>query len=160
LKFKDPGVVQILVGLKKVGIAGLRSALKKAAASGLTEPQAIVDLLWETLEADNYFPEGQAERYCRALWREFLRHQGKEFTAFYSEIPVTVRGEPGPPRDRFVELLGAVLGEFELRPVVTYHPASADGPNPQLVVNGETVVRGAVNRRRLKGAIHRSISDW
>lgn len=61
---------QIRVGVQQVGIIGLRDALKKAAASGLTERSEIVELLMATLEPDNYFPARQLELHRAALWRE------------------------------------------------------------------------------------------
>ena len=98
------GVTPILVGLNRVGIVGLGDALKQIDAEGLTEREAIVDRLIETLSPDNYLPESQREAFRIALWREYLRFKGRDLRPFYSEIDVTVRSEPGDERDRFVDL--------------------------------------------------------
>ena len=94
------GVTPVLVGLNRIGIVGLPDALKKAKASGLTDRERVVDLLFETLTAHNYVPEGQQEDFRTALWREYLRHAGEDPSEFYSEIEVTVRGQADPERDR------------------------------------------------------------
>ena len=155
------GVTPILVGLNRVGIIGLGDALKRVDAAGLGEREAIVDLLIETLSADNFIPETQREATRIALWREYLRFKGRDLRPFYSEIDVTVHSEPGEERDRFVETMESVLGDFELRAVVRFAPKSASGPNPQLVIGEETVLQGAPpSRRGFERAVRRSISDW
>lgn len=159
MKFKSAGTIQVLVGLKRVGIVGLREALNKAARSGLTGRDAVIDLLMDTLDADNYFPEHD-EDYRAALWREYLRYRGDDIRPFFSQIDVTVRGDEDKERDRFVETVESVFAEFELKPVVAYAPAGADGPNPQLAVFGETIVKGHQGRRHLKEAVRKAISGW
>ena len=81
----------ILVGLHRVGLVGFRDALAAAAASGLDDREAIVDSLVETLASENYIPDPGDEAFRIALWREFLRHRGQDFRAFFSEVAVTVR---------------------------------------------------------------------
>ena len=157
---KGFGVHTTMVGLHRVGLVGLDDALKKADASGLDEREAIVDLLVETLQADNYLPASQADEFRTAMWREYLRHRGEDCSEFFSEIEVTVRGEPGQERDRFMETFGDVIAEFELNPVVTFHPPGEPDPNPQLVIHGEVVVRGSPSRQSFKIALRKSVSDW
>jgi len=155
------GVKPILVDLHRVGIVGLADALKQVDAAGLTEREPIVDRLIETLSSDNYVPAAQREAFRIALWREYLRFKGQDLRPFYSEIDVTVRAEPGEERDRFVETMSSVLGDFELRPVVRFAPKDSEGPNPQLVIGEETILQGAPpSRRGFERAIRKSISYW
>ena len=155
------GVTPILVGLNRVGIVGLGDALKQVDAAGLSEREAIVDRLIETLSADNYLPETQREAVRVALWREYLRLKGGDLRPFYSEIDVTVHSEPGEERDRFVETMESVLGDFELKPVVRFAPKKAKEPSPQLVIGEETILRGTPpSRRGFERAVRKSISDW
>jgi hypothetical protein len=153
-------VSQVLVGLHRVGIVGLNQACEKASASGLAGRQEIVDFILAGIAADNFIPEGQDEAYRIALWREYLRFLGKDFSEFFSEIEVTVRGEPGDDRDRLAGMCASVLAEFELRPVFEFGEAGDDGPTPQLLIGDETVVRGVPSQRSLKTTIRQRLSDW
>jgi hypothetical protein len=160
MKCKDYSVRQILIGLHRVGIVGLYDAIQLAQDSGLEQRDAIVDLIIDALRAKNYIPDGQVGDYRPALWREYLRHRGEDFTELYSEVPVTVRGEPGDDRERFVELTRAAMARFELRPAIDFAPAAADGPNPQLVIGGEVVAVEPQTPRGLEDAVRKSLSDW
>jgi hypothetical protein len=153
-------VSQVLVGLHRVGLVGLRQACEKAAASALAAREEIVDFLRAELAADNFIPEGQQEAYRTALWREYLRSVGEDFSEFFSEIPVTVRGEPGEDRDRLAGLCASVLADFELRPVAEYADADKEGPNPQLDIGGTTIARGLPSRKSLKATVRHRLSDW
>jgi hypothetical protein len=153
-------VSQVLVGLHRVGLVGLRQACEKAAASGLAAREEIVDFLRAELAADNFIPEGQQEAYRTALWREYLRSVGEDFSEFFSEIPVTVRGEPGEDRDRLAGLCASVLADFELRPVAEYADADKEGPNPQLDIGGTTIARGLPSQKSLKATVRHRLSDW
>ena len=160
MKCRDSGVDQIRVGVQQVGVVGFRDALKKAAESGLTEQEELVDFLMTTLEPDNYFPDRLQEMYRTALWREYLRYTGRDFSRYYSNIAVTVRGEEGETRDRFVDMLGSVLNKLELTPIVTFDTPLPDEPNPQLIIDDQTVIRGFYGQPQLEAAIHKTISGW
>jgi len=157
---KDYSVTQILVGLYRVGVVGLQDSLKRAAASGLTDREQVVDLLVQELAAKNYVPDRQVEAFRIALWREYLRHRGLDFRAFFSKVEITVRGAPGEARDRFVELVRTALAEHELEPVVTFEDEAGGDPGPQLVVRGEVVARGELSPRSVRLAVRKSLSDW
>jgi hypothetical protein len=160
MHFKDPRVSQVLVGLHRVGIVGLGDALKEVDQEGLEDREAIVAAVVERLRSENYIPDAQLEEYRTAIWREYLRMRGEDFSEFLSPVEVIVRGDPGPERDRFEELVRSVLASFELRPVVAFEPADASGPNPQLAVDDDTIVRGVPGRERLKRAVRQRLSDW
>lgn len=160
MQCKDYSVRQILIGLDRIGIVGLFDALQAADASGLDERESLVDLMLDALRPRNYIPDEQLESYRVALWRELLRHRGQDFRALHSEIPITVCGDPGPDRERFVDAAVATLALFELRPSVAFGPPREDGPNPQLVISGETVARGPQSQRSMENAVRRSLSDW
>jgi hypothetical protein len=150
----------VLVGLHRVGIVGLHQACEKASAAGLSGREEVVDFLLAELASDNFIPNGQEEGYRTALWREYLRFLGEDFSEFFSEIEVTVRGEAGENRDLLADLCASVLADFELRPVLEFGEADDDEPNPQLVIGDETVVRGLPSRRSLKATIRQRLSDW
>ena len=153
-------VSQVLVGLHRVGLVGLRQACAKVVAAELTEREEIVGVLLSVLAADNYIPDSQREDYRTALWREYLRSVGEDFSDFFSEIEVTLRGEAGEDRDRLSALCASVLAEFELRPVVELDAADHEGPNPQLVIGDTVVARGLPTRKVLKAIIRQRLSDW
>jgi len=154
------GVTQVLIGLHRIGIVGLGGALKTVDDSGLTGQEEILDLLMDTLLAENYMPERQADDVRRALWREVLRHRGEDFSDFLSPVEVTVRGRAGPERDRFVDEMRSVFATFELEPVTTYEPEAGEGSHPQLAIGEHTIVRGHPGRRRFEAAVRQSFSDW
>jgi len=153
-------VSQVLVGLHRVGMVGLRKACAKVTSAGLTEREEIVDLLVAELAADNYIPKDQQVDYRTALWREYLRSAGEDFSNFFSEIEVTLRGEAGEERDRLADLCASVLAEFELRPVVAFESAEDDCSNPQLVIGDTVVASGLPSRKVLKAIIRQRLSDW
>jgi len=153
-------VSQVLVGLHRVGVVGLRQACEKVAAAGLAGRDEIVDCLQAEIAADNFIPEAQGEAYYTALWREYLRFVGEDFSEFFSEIEVTVRGELGEDRDRLIDLCVSVLADFELQPVTEFADADEEGPNPQLVIGETIVARGLPSRKSLKATIRHRLSDW
>ena len=160
MRFKDYTVAQVLVGLHRIGIVGLHEALRKAEETGVTGRDAIVDRAMAHLSRHNYIPDAQVDNYRIAVWREYLRGRGEDFSGFYSEVPVTVRGEAGDERDRFIGLVRGVLAELELRPMLTVTPAVRGETNPQLDIGGATIVRGMPSYRALKQAVRQSLSDW
>jgi hypothetical protein len=157
MHFKDKSVTPIRVGLDQIGIVGLEDALKKTDELSPDDREAIVDHMMEALGPSNYIPDNQIEAYRIAFWREFLRHRGRDFSAWYSELPVTVRGDPGDERDRFVALVEATLAAHELRPAFSF---SAGGRNPELVIRDEVVASGPQNRASLERAVRRTFSHW
>jgi hypothetical protein len=153
-------VSQILVGLHRVGLVGLMDALKGADESGLTESSDIVDHIFESLRESNYIPDSHMEAYRQAIWREFLRYRGEDISDFYSEMDVTVRGVAGEERDRFVEMMTSVFGDFELKPRVDYAAPGSGDSKPELLIDDDPVVRGIVSRHAFKAAVQRRISEW
>ncbi len=157
---KTYGVTPVLVGLQGVGIVKLRPALEQTDASGLTDPEELLDYLLEQLAADNYIPDRQDEPYRRAIWREYLRYKKEDLTDFYSEIEITVRGEPGEERDAFVETTGSVFADHALKPLVTFEPPNEEGPNPELLIRDLSIISGKPTRRMFDKAVRKSFSDW
>lgn len=49
-------VVQILIGLQRIGPAGLWEVIKEAESSGVTDSAALLDLMMEFLAELNYIP--------------------------------------------------------------------------------------------------------
>ncbi len=157
MRFKDKSVIPIRVGLDQIGIVGLHDALKETDELGPDDREAVVDRMIETLGPLNYIPEGQVEAYRTAFWRELLRHRGRDFSTWYSELPVTVRCAPGDERDRFVALVTSVLAAHELRPVFAF---VVGGRDPELVIRDEVVANGPQNRASLDRAVRRTFSHW
>jgi hypothetical protein len=153
------GVTPILVGLFRIGVVGLKDALLKVEQSGLSEREAILDLLVESLAGDNYIPERQQEAYRLALWREYLRARGEDIRELFSEIEVTVRAEAGEARQELEADLQQVLAELELKPIMAYK-APAEGEDQLVLIRNETVARGRQTRQSLQTAVRRSVGDW
>ena len=153
-------VSQVLVGLHRVGIVGLNQSCEKVVSAGLVQRSEIIDFLQAELAADNYIPEEQEEAYRTALWREYLRYSGGDFSEFLSEIEVTIRGEQGEERDRLVDLCTSVFAKFELRPQIEFTSADEEGINPQLVIGGEMVASGLPSRKSLETTIRQRLSHW
>ena len=86
-----------------------------------------------------------------------MGHRSRDFSAWYSELPVTVSGIPGDERDRFVALVKTVLAAHELRPVFTL---AVGGRSPELVIRDEVVASGSQNRASLDRAVRRTLSHW
>ena len=157
MRCEDKSVSPIRVGLNQVGVVGLPDALKATDDLDPDDRDAAVDRLLEHLGSRNYIPDRAAEPYRTALWREFRRHRGLDFSAWYSEVPVTIRGAAGEGRDRFEVLVTEVLAGHELRPAFTLE---SGGSSPELVIRGEAVARGTQNRASLEKAIRRTFSHW
>lgn len=153
-------VTQVLVGLRRIGIVGLRESLREVEASGATEREAVVDLMLGTLSRLNYIPPHVEDDYRQALWREYMRHLGEDIRDLYSEIEVVVRGEQGDEMDRFLRALRLAFGEHELKPAVTMEPPDPQGRNPQMLIDGEIILAGATREREVDKAVRAQISDW
>jgi hypothetical protein len=153
-------VNQVLVGLHRVGIIGLQKACDAVASSGLNDREEIVDALLHELKAENFVTAGILDEYRTALWREYLRRQGRDFSEFFSSLRVTVRGRPGEARDELVGLCRSVLADFELQPELDLDSTVAGDDEPELVIGDATVARGIPTRKALKGNIRRRLSDW
>jgi len=149
----------VLIGLRRVGLVGLREALRKLDEEPRLEEDAAVERLLEVLRRRNYIPEEHEEAYRRALGRELRRSRGGDLRPLFEEIAVTIRGAEGADRSRLLEDLGAILAELELRPALSFEPAGP-GENPQVVIGGEVIHRGPGPRPRLRTAVERTLSDW
>jgi len=158
MRFKDHSVTPILVGLYRVGVVGLHDAIKAAEASGLGEREPLVDRMMAELTGKNYIPDSQTEAFRTALWREYLRHRGQDFSPFFSAVEVLVRGPADPKRERFVELVRSLMAELELQPVFAFD--EREGPILELVIRGEVVGRGTHSPRALRQALRHTLSDW
>lgn len=158
MRFRDYSVTQVLVGLYRIGLVGLHDALKAAEGSGLTERDELVDLILRELASRNYIPDPQDQELRSAVWREYLRQRGEDFSEYYSKVEVIVRGGPGEERERFVDLVRSALAEMELQPVFVFE--QGETPSPQLVIRGEVVASGLQSQRRLHGLLRKSLSDW
>jgi hypothetical protein len=150
----------VLVGLHRVGVVGLRQALQALEQRGVEGRTEAVEFLLETLAEDNYVPRAMEGDYRDALWREVLRGRGRDFSAFYSPVEVTVRASEGSLRDEFVSRAESVLAELELRPVVSWAEPESPTAEPELWIGDQLVVRGLLARERFKGAVRKSLSDW
>ena len=153
-------VTQILVGLRRIGIVGLRESLKEVEASGATEREEVVDLMLGALSRINYIPPHVKDEYRQALWREYMRHRGEDIRDLYSEIEVVVRGDQGDELDRFLRALRIAFGEHELKPAVTMESPDPAGQNPRMLIDGEVVLAGATREREVERAVRAQISDW
>jgi hypothetical protein len=150
------GVSQILVGLFRVGVVGLKNALERAASSGCDDRETVVDRMLADLRRDNYVPDALLEAYRGALWREYLRYRGEDFSAHLSEVEVRICSRPGSARDRLVSMLTGALRKHELRPVVRFE----EGPGLRVEIGEHTLLDGAVTREKLALAIRQTLSDW
>ncbi len=153
-------VTQVLVGLRRIGIVGLRESLIGVEASGATEREEVVDVMLGALSQLNYIPSHVEDDYRKTLWREYMRHRGEDIRDLYSEIEVVVRGEQGEGLDRFLRALRIAFGEHELKPAATLEPPDPAGHNPQMLIDGEVVLAGATREREVERAVRAQISDW
>jgi len=151
---------QILVGIQSMGILGLPEVLEKVDESGVTERQAIVDFMIEQLKEKNYIPTNLTEPFRTALWREYKRHIKEDITHLFSEIDVTVRGDPGKQRDRFVRMLKKVFGEHELKPLIAFEQPEGKDIYPQLLLRGDPIIKGCIMERTFKLKIKKYLSHW
>lgn len=159
MRARSYSVVQVLVGTSRVGLVGLRACQRRADESGLENREALLDFMMEDLARSNFIPEGRLDDYRAAVWREYLRRRGEDFSEFYSEVPVTIRGGADQERARLAEMIAAVLAEHELRPAITRVPASGEDL-VRLEIDGAEVVCGLPTLTTLKQAVRQRLSDW
>jgi len=159
---KSYGVSSILVGLHRVGVVGLARALERADEAGLTEDNhaEVVAVMMEGLSRDNYIPEQQRAEFEAALFREFLRHRGKDIHEYFSELPVRVTALPGDQREQVAELVRSVLAAFELKPVFEYCTPTEQDRDLTLTIGHETVSASGLDRTQLQAAVRRRVSEW
>jgi len=154
------GVSQVLVGLGRVGLVGLRQAIEAVDASGLEDPEQIVSLMMEMLDGRNYISPASRDEYRRTLLREYLRHRGEDIRHLYSQIEVVVRAQPGPELDRLREILVAVFARHELEPLIALQPPDSEGPSPELWIGEEMVTAGTVDADHIARRVAKQISHW
>lgn len=159
MRAKDYTVTQVLIGTHRVGVIGLRSCLRAVDDYGLEDREEIVDLMMKELGASNFIPDSRFEEYRIAAWREYLRHRGEDFSSFFSEIPVVIRGGSDDERDRLARMITVALAEHELRPSLAFAPAEGDG-ELCLEIRGEEVLRGPTTLNGLRKAVRHRLSDW
>lgn len=160
MKVRLRSVLQVRVGLDRVGLAGLEQAFERADDSGLAEREELVGLMMEALSTRNYIPAESEDEYRKALWREYLRHRGEDIRHLYSEIEVVVSGEAGEDWDRTVGAVKAVLNEHELEPSFRYESPGPVGASPQVAIAGQVVVRGTRSELAVRKAIKAQMDDW
>jgi len=153
-------VTRIRIGLQEVGIIGLREAFQIVNGPDPDDRELALDVIMTQLARANFIPSSMASTYRRAIWREYLRHRDEDFSDFYSEVEVVVRGEPGPDLDRFVDRTVSALAGYELAPTIRRDPPDPGELNPQLLIHGEPIVQGDLSRRELEAAIKRTLSHW
>jgi hypothetical protein len=151
---------QLLVGLYRIGVVGLRDALVEARDSGITEREEVVERIRSRLAPSNYIPAELEEGYRIALWREFQRMRGEDIRDLFSEVEVEIRGEPGEDLDRFVGMVRSTFGGHELKPVIAFAEPEGPGPFPQLMLEGEAIVKGMIPREAFRRAVQQNITDW
>ena len=160
VRARNYSVSQVLIGTHRVGLVGLGACLHSIDDSGLEDREAIVDLMMEELSASNFIPDARIEVYRTAVWREYLRHHGKDFSEFYSEIPVTIRGGSAEERDHLARLITSALAVHELRPSTTVEPAAGESVEPVLEIEGDAVINGVPTLIALKKVVRHRLSDW
>jgi len=154
------GVIQIMVGLHKVGLVGLKDVFLKIEKNNLKKHEEILDLISESLETDNYIPQKDNENFRQALWREYLRFLGEDYSDFYSNVPVTVLGNPGEKLNQFIDLKKSVFNSFELNPIIALVSDSDITQYPQLIVDDQVIADGSLTSGQFKSAVRKSFSDW
>ncbi|MGB5880456.1 MAG: hypothetical protein WBH85_10550 [Thermoanaerobaculia bacterium] len=160
MKVRLRSVSQVLVGLDRVGLAGLEQVFERADDSGLGEREELVGLMMEALSTRNYIPAESEDEYRKTVWREYLRHRGEDIRHLYSKVEIVVRGEAGDDLDRIVGAVSAAMTEHELEPRFLYEPPDPAGVNPQVSIAGHVVVRGARSESAIRKAIKAQMDDW
>ncbi len=149
-----------MIGLHRVGIVGLKQALKELEAKDLGDRNEVLAFLLERLAGENYIPGSETEAYEFALWREVLRHRGDDFSEFFSTVEVTVSGDDSEIRDRFVDLIRSVFAEFELQPTIAFADRVDNGRQPVLTHGDHEILRGLQSRQATRLAMRKSFSGW
>lgn len=149
-----------MIGLHRVGLVGLQQALKELEAKDLRNRNEVLAFLLERLAGENYLPDTETEAYEFALWREVLRHRGEDFSEFFSAVEVTVSGDGGGTRDRFVDLIRSVFAEFELQPTIVLADRVDNGRQPVLTHGDHEILRGLQSPQATRLAIRKSFSGW
>jgi hypothetical protein len=150
MKVRLRSVSQVLVGLDRVGLAGLEQAFERADDSGLGEREGLVELMMEALSTRNYIPPESEGEYRKTVWREYLRHRGEDIRHLYSKVEVVVRGEAGDDLDRIVGAVSAVMTEHELE--WTTGDRDEKGREARVASNDESLApRGRDEVRILRG---------
>lgn len=153
-------VSQVLVGLSRLGLVGLREALEKADAAGTEDREVIVGLLMDALAERNYISPASIEAYRLALWREYLRYKGQDIRHLYSEIEVIVRARDAAELDGLRRTLEDVFAKHELKPAIAVEPPDPQGPDPQLWIGDDLVVAGTSDPERIAKRVAKQISHW
>jgi hypothetical protein len=70
---RAPRVFQIQVGDGLVGISGLDRAISEVKAMEPLSEEKAKEELFNIIKENNYIPDQAREKYCEALYREYLK---------------------------------------------------------------------------------------
>jgi small redox-active disulfide protein 2 len=150
---------QIWVGDGKVGLRGLKEAIKEIARSHAERPdEEIQDALLERLSEKNYIASCAKKEYREAFLREFRKFLGQPYEeAAVTSLRVAVLGPGCSQCNRLEQTVKQTLTEMKLpasvRHVTDMKEIAQYGMvrTPALVVNGKVAAMGTVpSSRRMK----------
>jgi hypothetical protein len=70
-------VSRVFIGGKSIGITGLEEAFEQVRTQGLTDADALKDLIMEKITAANYIPSSVRQAYREDLYEEYLVFTGE-----------------------------------------------------------------------------------
>jgi len=153
----DEDITQISLGKFRVGITGLKAAIKEAKSWRERPEEEIAQALLAAVKSRNYIPASAQEEYKRAFLREFKKALGEKVEEERSGLSIKILGPGCPSCDRLEQTVMAVLVEIgiplEVEHVRDMKEITALGVfgTPALLINDEVKAVGQVpNREALK----------
>lgn len=116
----DEDVTQISLGLLKVGLSGLKSAIQEVQALGDLSDEEIAQALLVRLKPKNYIPAAAEDNYRQALLREFKKALGEKVKEEESGLNLKILGTGCPACDQLAQTVMQVLAELGLPAEVEY----------------------------------------
>jgi hypothetical protein len=148
----------MLVGRHRIGLVGLRRILGDAEASGAAEMDALVEHVLERLAEGNYVPDTRRDDYRLAIRREILARRGEDVRELLPSVEIVLRLGSDRARDEMIDAIEGVLERHDMRPVFTAEEPPEDGP--EILADGELLVKKPASRRVVEQAVRRRISGW
>jgi hypothetical protein len=144
----DEDITQISLGKIRVGVTGLKAAIKEL-KSWRGRPEAeIAQALFEKVKPRNYIPAAAQEEYKRAFLREFKKALGEPVREEQAGLCVKVLGSGCAACEKLVQTIMTVLAELDL-PAEVEHvrdvreiAASGVFGVPAVLINGQVMAVG------------------
>jgi small redox-active disulfide protein 2 len=143
----------------RIGICGLTAVFEVVRDSGISDVNAVQEMLLQKVKERNYVADPAAQEYKISLFREYRRFLGEDVEEVESDLSIKILGPGCPSCERLESEIVQVLQELGL-PADVQHIRDAKDiarygviATPALVINGKLMSTGGM-------PVRSQLKDW